>query len=1113
MTAGPPEFLLDHFAEKSYPFCVKKFFRAIWFCVRWGLFIGVVLTAIAVVCVLQQLNSFIKEQVLAEIQARFPDLDVYIGSVELSESKGIAIRKLELSHGSHGRPLFAAEEIFLECPVSLQAFFAKNIEISRVVLKNPILRLTRLKDGQFDELRYFQRTGTSRPPCPFEIQSGTLLYDDLSDQIDDPSKITGLDITINPPGSQNPVLWKIVAKGKSDFIRQITVEGTVEPETGHWTVSGKISQLDWTADLLGFFPLQRPVRGNVRLQRTLDSFQGRADIHFSAFRDTSAPLGCRFIAEGILDQGRAEICELGRIVSDLSAKFRVTDDELIVDRLSGLGEAARFVVSYRQEGLTERRAASLAINVKGLPFDNEFVRAIHPILNKNTQRLMERFGHSGVGDVNTELTLVNGTWKPQCLDVRFSELNFTFLEFPYSVERLVGDMHIDDSAKINFNLVTRHGEAVRVRVLGNYENIFDDPAGQVQIWGEDVPIDDKLMKTIPNQYRQIVQSLHPTGKITAYLRLTLPPGDVPLQKRFSIGLNKVAIQYDKFPYPLRDIDGMLHLDDDRWTFRDIVGTNESAKIFLQGHLHPIEMTEGQAKSYEFLLDIQAVDLPVDGQLLDALLDPNHREQLAGLRAKGKVNLGATVRYCSSESGLRLGFRATPCPGLQICSKNFPYRIDNVQGVIVYDNGVITVEKLSGHNRETKFSAGIYSRFSSDGSWALRIAPITIDQLPPSRELQDALPPSLQTIFEHLQLKQPVILWGEIEFSKSHHQAPLRTAWDLGVQLHQNSVHLGLAVENIFGNVRLTGVSENNDFRLGGELSIASAMVYGCQVTDLRGPFFYEGRSGQVFLGQPGQKVLQPPTPETSDAMPIWQAFRHSPWFVGSQAARPLSGQLFEGKFLSEGRVVIGDSMSYSVLFNLNGGDLAQFAREFEPNVRNVAGKINAGIHLGGVGRKMETLEGSGVIQLREANIYELPNMMRLLRELRIREVDPKSGAFSSADVKFRLQGNTVFLDPLIFDGNAFNLHGNGTMRLDNRTVDLTMKARLGNRQSQIPILSPVVGGVVDQIVQLSVQGPLSEPTFSRILMPEVDKAIREIQGDEAVNVAPQTERKKLFPRP
>ena len=209
---------------------MKKFFRGIWFCVRWGLLIGVVLAAIAVVYVLQQINSLAKEHVLAEIRGRFPDLDVYVGSVELSESKGVSIRKVELSLPASGTApkqlVFAAEEIFVECPVTLQAFFAENIEITHITLKNPILRLTRLEDGSFEEPQYYRVKDWSQF-CPVEIQNGTLFYDNLGDQIAEPTKITSLDIVATPsqePGAQTPTLWTVIGKGKSDFIRLFSVE-------------------------------------------------------------------------------------------------------------------------------------------------------------------------------------------------------------------------------------------------------------------------------------------------------------------------------------------------------------------------------------------------------------------------------------------------------------------------------------------------------------------------------------------------------------------------------------------------------------------------------------------------------------------------------------------------------------------------------------------------------------------------------------------------------------------------------------------------------------------------------------------------------------------------
>ncbi len=1110
---------------------MKRFFSAIWFCVRWGLFIGVVLTAIGVVCALQQLNTQIKLHVLREFQKRFPELCVEISSVELAESKGITIRQLELSlpssPGLPERPILIAEELFIECPVTLQAFFNKTFACRRLIIKNPIIKLTRNENGQFEELRYFKQKKESESPCPVNIQNGTLLYDDLTDHVFEPVKISGLDITLTPPrpmdansvidlNNPTPTHWTMTAKGKSDFLRQLTASGNFDPETGNWGVSGKIVSLDCPGNLLAFVPQNQTLRLDERKRKTINSFQGRFDLNFSAVKDAQAPFGCRFAVDGTLAQGRADIDDLDRTLSEMSGKFRLTDDEFVLEKLTGIAEAARFVLSLRQEGLKQRRSTNLSINITGLAFDDAFVHAIYPLLNERTQILLNRFSNAGVTDLDAEIALVDGQWKPKHLNLRFADLAFTFHEFPYAVERLIGDLNIDAAGKIRFNLVTRHGEPTVVKVLGEYENVFVDPAGQVQIWGEDVPIDEKLMKTIPAQHRNIVQSLHPAGKIAAYLQLVLPPGDIPLQKHFSIALKKVAVQYEKFPYALREIDGWLQLDGDSWTFRNLVGTNESAAVKCNGHLKPLTLPNG-SRDYEFLMGIEARGLPIDGQLNDAILDPNHREILAGIQAKGKVDLDAQVRFRTRESKLNLQFRAIPCPGLQITPKHFPYRIDNVQGTVYYNDGFLYAENFGGNNQDTRFNSNFRCRFSPDGSWTIQINPLMIDQLPANRELRDALPASLQTIFENLQLRKPVNIHGTAEFSKTNSLAPLRTSWNFGVRMHQNSMDFGTPVKNVFGTVQLSGISVENDMLLAGELKLDSVTMFDCQATDVVGPFFYDGRQKQIYIGQPALKTLpQPAAVSNPETQTILNAFRHSPWFVGAPAARPITGHVFDGAFISEGLALLGNGISYSISSDLIGVSLAQLVRELEPNARNVEGTLNARINLNGEGRKMETLGGGGRIQLRNANVYELPNMMKLLRELSIREVDQKSGAFSSADVDFRIQGNNVVLDPLIFDGSAFNLKGNGTMRLDTRTVDLIMKTRLGSRRAQIPIVSEVLGIAGDQIIQLSVQGPISDLTFTRIMVPEFRNAIQQNQGEEPVEEPeyipkPKSGPSKLFP--
>lgn len=114
------------------------------------------------------------------------------------------------------------------------------------------------------------------------------------------------------------------------------------------------------------------------------------------------------------------------------------------------------------------------------------------------------------------------------------------------------------------------------------------------------------------------------------------------------------------------------------------------------------------------------------------------------------------------------------------------------------------------------------------------------------------------------------------------------------------------------------------------------------------------------------------------------------------------------------------------------------------------------------------------------------------------------------DVGFRVSGLQMFFDSVIFEGGTISLHGDGMMHLENRQVDLTMKTRLGNRRSQIPIISDIIGGVGDQLVQLKITGPLSDPAVSRVPVPELQKAFEQIQADDDLP-PPPTSSNRLAP--
>ncbi|MDR0869736.1 MAG: AsmA-like C-terminal region-containing protein [Planctomycetaceae bacterium] len=1083
-----------------------KFLRKLFLVFCWGLLFVVVLAAAGGVFALYHLNSQLRQYVLTELQERFPDLDITLDSVKLDEMKGITVRGFDASIPNTSRPLLHIGEVFLDYPVTLQGLYQRDFRVRKIIIRHPVFRITRNTDGQFGELQRLipkEKAGTN-VRVPVEITGGILLYEDQNAGQPLPLKITGIDSALTP-GEDN--VWQCTGKADGENFRRLTVDGQYNTDTKHWRCSASVRQLDWTAPLLPYLPYKTLSAHQPDYAAVLETFQGRFDLSITAAADAEAAYGFRFAVEGLLSQGRADIRKINRTLTELNTKFRITENSLDIEKLIGIAEAARIVCSYHQDGLPQPVNAKLTASIRGLAFDGKFVEMLNPFLNDAAEQLLSRYEYAGTTDLDADAVYQNGAWKPQNLQLDVADLSFLFKDFPYKTERLTGTLKVDESAKLGFHFVSKQGETLKAEIIGNYNDVFRYPAGEVIVRASGVPIDKKLLQSFPEQHLDVVNTLHPAGKINAMLRLVRPAGGLPLEKQFEIGLDRVSVMYDKFPYKLRDVYGILRLDDEAWTFDNIIGTNGSSAVRCSGHLRPV-VTTGGAAGHELLINVRAEELPLDEQLYTAVLNPNQRELLTGLNFQGKTNLDAKIQFLMPKDELNLQFRAVPCANLSMKPNLFPYKIDNVRGEFYYNNGNISAKQIEAENGETKLKTGLDCRFNPDGSWSIALQPLNVKHLICNKELNDSLPENLRTVLETLQIGKPADMNGSIVFFKRNEQAPLWTVWNTNVLLRQNSAVLGFPAEDMFGEVRMSGYAKGAAVQLAGDIDLSSLNVKGFQTTELKGPFFYDGqdthKQSYLFFGQQAGRVIPAPPNE-----PMLQNFAKLPWFTGAAAPRPLRGQFFGGTLLGEGLAVIEkNNFSYSIHSALYGADLAKLAKEKIPNASKFSGTLNCiDFHFHGSGAKLDTAAGSGTIQLRNANLFEAPGMVRVLRELSIRESDPNAGTFKEADIDFRSQGNQVQLDRLELAAENFYLQGGGSMRLDTQTVELAMKTRLGNRRMQIPVVSNIIGGAGDQFVQLNVHGPLSDPMIERAVLPEIQRTLQQIQdeagGPPQVNSQPQ----------
>ncbi|MDR3183569.1 MAG: AsmA-like C-terminal region-containing protein [Planctomycetaceae bacterium] len=1015
--------------------------RRILYVSGWSLLAVLLGAVLLCALVLTQVNNQIKIFALAELEKRYPDFTFHIADAELVESKRIILKGVEIEAGSK-RKIVSIGEIALDCPITLQTFSSRNLKIEHIAVRNPIISVTRSRSGHFTDwetlLAVKAGPGLTDSLKSVEVENAVILYSDETVAAE-PVK---LKLESARCSVSERTHWSVKSVFQGDQLRRLTVNAVFDSETKNWRAEADCKQFDWDTSLTPYLPfaaVSRPVNGRI-------------DFTLQANSDVQAELGFRFQVKGIVSQGFLDVPELNRTVTGLNAKFYADNDGLRIDNLTAIGEASRIALSYTQQGLMKRRSAELTANVRGLTLDDKVAEVLSPFLNEKTQQILEKFDFNALADVHAELCYSDNRWKPKTVSLHVADLTFAYKAFAYKAERLSGTMYIDSKSDkndvLNFRFVSRPDDILKVTVEGHYNNLAAAPDGVTDIVAENVPIDNKLITALPEAAQQLAEDLHPSGKLNAHLIFRLQ-ADKELGREFDILLQETSAKYVRFPYPVNNITGMLQFRSGVWSFADVTGSNGNAVFQCSGTLHPDV----------FRLNVYAGNLPADEQLSGAVTETAKQQLLKSLHVQGSADINAQIVYQIASKQLDLRFQAVPRAGLSLCPDRFPYKFQNVAGSFLYDNGVVRSSLIKAVNGGVQMQTALDFRPAADGQSVLTLSDLHVTQLPPSGELLAALPANLRSIIVTTELRQPLDITGGIRFISGNTTV---SQFDLTLTLRNNSVNLGFPAENVCGRVRLSGGSADDKLQINGGMILDSLTVQKLPVTEIQGQFQYS--NNRLQFGTAANR-LQP-----------------------NVQPHPLTASFCGGKLYAEGLVMFADKISYSVNASLHGSDLALLARQLSPAATRTAGTLNCtGINIQGILPRQNAapIAASGKIELRNADIYDAPAMLRLLRELGIREKDPNAGTFNSADIDFKLSGNQFYFDPIIFEGNLFSIFGSGTMLLDSQQIDLMMKTRLGNRRTQIPLLSGLIGGVGDQIIQLKIAGPVSNPSIERIALPNL----------------------------
>lgn len=1037
---------------------------------RWLAFLLLV-TAAAGLLLLYVVQARLDEQIRTFIEVKFQEhysnLVVRVRSARRLPHGGIEVRGLSIFESRpDGPPAVMAyvDELLIDCDTSLTDLVAEDLAVRRLVVRRLLLRPTRDVEGIWNVEQLFPLPQFGKRPPPAFIESATIEITDDSSTEKQHWVLREVDLQVTPQirpvvAGHTPAAPLILVRGglTSESFRRADVAGRFDFASGHWELSGSLENLMVSSQTVDQLP------ANVRdACSPLRSLRGNADIDFRVNHAPGEMTPWGVAAAGLFT-GQMDDPRLPRPLRDVRVTFRGDDEGLYLDRLTARTGDTILVGSGTRAGWKNDSRLRIQLRAERFVLD----QSLRSTLQAEWRDVWEKLSPAGIIDADVALMYDGQHWAHDIV-IDCHDVSFAYAGFPYRMTNATGRIHCRNGVLKCEELQALASGRV-VLISGQMRNPGPQGVGWIEISvDQPIPIEERLIAALPERGRKVVRDMQPHGMVTVWFRFERPVASQSAQKQIRIGLHDCSVRYAKFRYPIHQIHGKLTMRDDHWSFQELEGVNDSAVILCHGSW----VLDGRGGS-NLDLRFDARDVPLEDELRDALKsDPQKIWKM--LRPRGTIDqLQVAVQYQSTDKQLNVevtGHKLRPGQNVEgrsitLYPTFLPYQWDNVVGTVRLSGGRVEILNLVGHHDNSSVKLQGVVDTPSPQTWRVALSQLNVDGLLADHVLTSALPPALGNAVAKMEITDPVAVSGWLELSGLRGDtAPKQSRWQLDFDIENGRINCGVPLEHVHGGVTLEGAQGPSGLLSRGWIDIDSMIYKGVQVTRVEGPL--QLNAERLAIGQ-------------------WNAPNDN-----GDVPRPIRGKALGGTAAITAQIWFRDGR-FEMDATFNDGDLAVISREATSQQHSISGRTFATVRLYGTGSGLHTLRGQGQVQLREADLYELPVMVRLLKILRIRP--PDETAFNSSDVAFRTEGDRIYFDRIDFDGDAISLEGRGEMNLD-RVLNLTFDTFVGRDDDQpLSILvRPLLKEAGRRLMVTRVTGTLEDPHVERIALPDVNQGFQQV---------------------
>ena len=1029
---------------------------------------------------------------------------------------------------------------FLSLQVNPRKLAEGKFEPSKIIIGQPTLRLRAKKDGTWNVqgLLADPWPGPWIETPPIQIRNGTVElypYDEPSSTSERPPSSpartplspaaqvhsAGLDSSAalqspRSPGAEtssamarslaghSPAILRDVtlnikssAKGQRDLIfegsasgdgfERLTLAGSIDLQSGNIELSGELAGLVISESLRRKLPPSfRPGVQKLALNGGVVNLELNRLVYNPA-NPPESRLSCKMAAH-VFD-GVWECPLLPLTVNDLSAVVIVDDRVITIKHARGsngnttMSADGVVVLDENMKGFMD-----LQVGFDDLELHDDRLRNKTP---PEYSDLWDLFKPEGRINVAVHATRPQaGAPVAWTASVRCRDVAAVYHHFPYPLDHLTGDL-IFEKNTLSVDLNSLSGRPLQLR--GTIWNPGPDAVVKLAIQADSLPIDDAIKNAMPPNVRKVVDGFKASGLVNVKAKVyrepmtgadARPEGNIRFDADIDLA-ERCEITWDRLPYPVRNLKGRLEIHPDKWTFKNVAGSNGQAKIWASGNVEKLNLPKGPRDEEPLKIDIelQAQKLPFSGEL-QAALPEEWRKTWPTINPSGSCDVQARVHVDPRgpnrtqiritprpETSLRLFITRSPQPGIDP-GGSFELPMDDVHGQFDFDNGDVTMNQVNFNFRGSpvNFARGTV-RLQKSGQFNLSVLDAWVEDLRFDLDLRKKMPPLMAQFALRLDGGGPFRARGDLDIGWSGQKDDL--AWcrwtNTKVIFNDNAIRTAIPIEHIQGQLEnVSGWSNGMALEVLGSMKLESVSFIGQQFTQLESPFHVkEGRAT-----------------------------------LDSVRGHYLGGEVLGDDACS---ISLDATPRYHAALSLRGARLEEYARTIT-GVQSYRGNIDARLAIDGLGSDVRSIHGRGEAHISQGDLGELPLLLRLasvfnpVPNLSVAADDknrtPAKTAFDSAQVNFTIADGMTTFDLIKFTGNAFSLIGTGTLDPQGY-MDLRLNPLWGRDRFHIPVVSELARQASSRFFMAHVRGTPSN--FKAVLepLPPVGDALRALNRTRA----------------